>query len=55
MRDEIIYPFPNFNGATIDVLGWIRIFHQHLIRHVIIYACLDKSWSILVRGAPDKT
>ena len=41
MRDEIIYRFLNFNGATIDVLEWIRIFHQHLTQHVIIYAWLD--------------
>ena len=25
--DEITYPFPNFNGATIDVLGMNKLFH----------------------------
>ena len=24
--DEIIYPFPNFNGVTIEVWGWINNF-----------------------------
>ena len=27
MWDEITYPFPNFNGATVDVWEWDKQFH----------------------------
>ena len=46
MWDEIIYPFPNFNGYTIEV--WERISHfiAHIIMHVITYPCWIKKISL---------
>ena len=35
--DEITYPFPNFNGCTIDVCEWICNFTPYLIMKVITY------------------
>ena len=35
--DEIIYPFPNFNGATIEVWEWISNSISYIIMDVIIY------------------
>ena len=37
--DEIIYPFPNFNGCTINVWGLIRYFTPHIMMDVIAYPC----------------
>ena len=37
--DEITYPFPNFNGDTIEVWEWISNFNPHFIWHVITYPC----------------
>ena len=31
MWDEITFPFPNFNGANVEVWGWIRNFITHFI------------------------
>ena len=31
MDDESIYPFPNFNGATVEVWEWISNFIPHLL------------------------
>ena len=39
--DEITYPFPNFNGATVKVWEWISYFIPHSIMDVIIYPCWD--------------
>ena len=44
VRDEITYPFPNFNGATAEVWEWISNFTPHFTRHVITYPCRD--WRI---------
>ena len=41
--DEIIYPFPNFNGATIEVWEWTSNFISHFIMGVITYPCWDYS------------
>ena len=41
VRYEIIYSFPNFNGATVAVWEWISNFSQHFIGHVITYPCWD--------------
>ena len=38
--DEITYPVPNFNGATVEVWEWISNFISHFTRHVITYLCL---------------
>ena len=35
--DEILYPFPNLNGCTIEVWEWINDITPHFIMGVIIY------------------
>ena len=35
MWDEITYPFPNFNGVTVEVWEWISNVIPHFTRHVI--------------------
>ena len=35
--DEITYPFPNFNGATVEVWEWISNFIPHFTGTVITY------------------
>ena len=52
--DEITFPFPNFNGATVEVWEWISNFIQHFVMGVIVinYPCWDPSWSMLVKGDP---
>ena len=35
----ITYPFPNFNGCTIEVWEWMINFVQHFIGNVISYPC----------------
>ena len=37
--DEIIDPFPNFNGAPVEVWEWISIFLPYFIIDVITYPC----------------
>ena len=39
VRDEIIYPFPNFNGEPVEVWEWIGNFIPHFIMNVITYSC----------------
>ena len=39
--DEITYPFPNFNGATVEVWGWMSNFISHCTEHGITYPCLS--------------
>ena len=39
--NEVIYPFPNFNGCTVEVWEWISHFIPHFIGHVITYPCTD--------------
>ena len=41
--DEITYPFPNFNNATIEIREWTSNAIPHLTGHVITYPWLD--WS----------
>ena len=31
--DEIAYPFPNFNGVTIEVSEWVSNFIPHFTEH----------------------
>ena len=40
---EIIHPFPNFNGCTVEVWEWINNFSPYFTGHVITYPCWD--WS----------
>ena len=35
--DEITYPFPNYNGFTVEVWEWISKFTSHFIMDVITY------------------
>ena len=44
--DEITYPFPNFNGATIGVWEWVSYFISHIIMDVITYSSWDLSYKI---------
>ena len=37
---EITYPFPNFNGTTVEVWEWISNFIPHFTGHVIALAML---------------
>ena len=46
--DEIIYPFPNFNDATVEV--WERI--SNFIPH-FTYPCWDYNSSMFVKGDSD--
>ena len=39
----ITYPFPNFNGCTVEVWEWICNFIPHFIIAVITYPCRDCS------------
>ena len=39
--DEITYPFPNFNGCTVEVWEWISNFITHFMMDVITYSCWD--------------
>ena len=48
----ITYPLPNFNGYTVEVLEWISNFIPHIIV-LTCYPCLDQSYTMLVKGAPD--
>ena len=41
--DEIIYPFPYFNGATVEVWGWISNFIPDFVMDVIAYPYWDLS------------
>ena len=52
--DEITCPFPNFNGCTVEVWGWISDSIPHFMINVITYPCWDYSWIMLVKGAPGR-
>ena len=51
MWGEITYPFPNFNGCTIEVREWISKFIPHFPGHVITYQVAggpdDKIWDFV--------
>ena len=47
--DEMTYPFPNFNGCTVEVLEWISNFIPHIILDVITHP-LFTNWT----GEPKK-
>ena len=38
---EITYPFPNFNGTTVEVSEWISNFIPYFITDVITYPCCN--------------
>ena len=39
--DEITYPFPNFNGAAVELWEWISKFILHFVMDMIIYSYGD--------------
>ena len=52
MWGEITSPFPNFNGAAVEVWEWINNFITHFTGRVINYPSCDENQSMLVKGAP---
>ena len=50
VRDEITYPFPNFNGGTVEIKEWNFI--PQIIMSVITYPCWDWSSTMLEKGVP---
>ena len=50
--EEIIYPFPNFNGCIVEVWEEISNFVTHFSGHMITYPCWGFSYTMLVKGAP---
>ena len=44
--NDITYPFPDFNGATVEVWEWISNFISHFIMDVITYPCWDYSQGV---------
>ena len=42
---EITYPFPNFNGCTVEVWEWISIYIPHFIMDGITYPCTTYPFS----------
>ena len=50
--DEITYPVPNFNGATIDIWEWIGNFIPHFAGHMFSYPCWDDTKSMLMKWSP---
>ena len=44
---EITYPFPYFNGFTVEVWEWTRNVIPNFTGHVITFPCLDWSQSML--------
>ena len=46
-RDDITYPFPNFNSTTVEVWEWISSPMPHFMLDVITYPCS----SMLLKGA----
>ena len=45
---EITFPFPNFNGSSVEVWEWISNIAPRFLMDLII-----NPWSILVQGAPE--
>ena len=47
--NEITYPFPYFNGFTVEVWEWVSNAIPHFTGHLISYLCWNKSLSMLVK------
>ena len=50
--DEITSPFPNFNGATVEVWKWRSNFIPHFTGYVITYPCWDLCWIYVSKRDP---
>ena len=50
--DEITYPFPNFNGFTVNDWEWTNNFTPYFIMVIIIYSCCVDRWYMLVKRPP---
>ena len=48
----ITFPFPNFNGCTVEVWEWISNFEPHFTWHMIDYPLRDSSKFMSLKGAP---
>ena len=48
--NEMTYPFPYFNGVTVEIWKWIRVFIQHFLMDLITYPWWDLRYSLLVEG-----
>ena len=48
----MLIPFPNFNGAAVEVWEWISNFIPHFTWHVRTYPCWDWNCTMLVKGTP---
>ena len=48
----IAYPFPNFNGCTVEVCKWISNFISYSIMYVFTYPCWDIKWTHISKSAP---
>ena len=40
-RDDSTYPFPNFNGSTVEIWEWINNHTPHFIMNVVTYPSCD--------------
>ena len=49
---EIIYPFPNLNGALVEVYQWISYFTTHFIMDVLV-AFYENTWFQMQRRLCD--
>ena len=53
MWNEIIYPFPNFSGAAVEVWECRSNSISHFTERVATYPCWDWNQSVLIKGALD--
>ena len=53
IQGEVIYPFPNFNSAIVEVWKSTNNFIPQFSRRVITYPCWDQCKSMPVTGALD--
>ena len=42
MCDEIVNPFPNYNGSTVEVFEWINNFILYIIMDILLIHAVIK-------------
>ena len=52
VSDEFPYPFPNINGATVEVWECIYNIFPHFKIGIITYSCWNVSYTMLEKGVP---